>query len=110
MKQISKEEFEKLPSYPYIEPAISLPFNPQCKCAPFTKDGYLSVAAIYNMSAWASWKSSSLGTSERVVAESIGDIPLYKLMQMNAGRRINQPALFPEGNELPPCPLEERLD
>ena len=101
MRYITKQELESLPSYPLVEQAITYPYDYRCKCDPFTKDGYVSVAAIYNMSAWASWKSSSLNARERAIAEGILGLPLHVLMQINQGRRKNQPALFPDGRELP---------
>jgi hypothetical protein len=55
----------------------------------------VSVAAIYNMAAWASWKSSSLGGHERAIADAIQDLHLGDLMTLNHNRRIDAPALFP---------------
>ena len=104
MRHITRQEMESLPNYHLIKPAIHFPFNPSRKCKPYTKktkSGFLTVAAIYNMSAWAAWKSSSLGDKDRAIAYGICDIPLYKLMEINEGRRIDQPALFPDGKELP---------
>ena len=101
MRYISKEELQSLPSYPYMEQAINFPHNPNQKCSPWTRDGNLSVAAIYNMSRWSSWKSSSLSDHERGVADEIGGLRLGSLMTLNQGRRMNQPALFPEGDILP---------
>jgi len=94
-KYIKWEEFQSLPGYPYVEQAVTFPYDYRKKCSPVTRDGYLSVASIYNMSAWASWKSSSLGTAERSIAEAINGIPLYELMELNERRRSDQPALFP---------------
>ncbi len=107
MKYITKEEFESLPSYPWIEEALFYGTDPEWqpgrtrKNWPYTRnDGYVTVQALYNLSRWASWKSSSLGREERDVATAIGDIPMYQLMELNKGRRMNQPALFPEGDLL----------
>jgi len=94
-RYITWEDFQLLPSFPYIEQAVNFPYDYSKKCSPATKDGHVSVAAIYNMSAWANWKSSSLGIEERGIAEAIEEIPLYELMKLNDGRRSNQPALFP---------------
>ena len=101
MRYITKQELQSLPSYPLVKRAITYPFDCRRKCKPFTKDGYVSVAAIYNMSTWANWKLSSLGDKDRAIANAIYGIPLYRLMEINKGRRINQPALFPDGRELP---------
>ena len=67
---------------------------------PFTKSGLVAVQALFNLSRWSSWKSSSLGDEERGIADSIGGMKLYKLMELNKGRRMNEPALFPEGDLL----------
>jgi GNAT superfamily N-acetyltransferase len=96
-KYISWKEFTALPSYPLIANAVSFRHDYRRQCSPVTKDGYVSVDAIYNMSAWANWKSSSLGESERRIANEIDNLHLYDLMKLNKGRRMNQPALFPEG-------------
>jgi len=95
VKYITWKEFQALPTFDLIEPAVTYPYDYRKKCDPFTKDGYLSVAAIYNMSAWASWKSSSLDKREMAIARAIDALPLYELMRLNDGRRSNQPALFP---------------
>ena len=104
MRHITRQEMESLPSYRLIKPAINFPFSPGHKCKPYTKNtknGLVTVAAIYNMSHWANWKSSSLGDRDRAIAYAIYDIPLHRLMEINEGRRMNQPALFPDGKELP---------
>ncbi len=94
-RYITKEEIQSIPGYQEIVEAIEFPSKPG-KCDPFTRDGkYLSVAAIYNMSAWASWKSSSLSEYERGKAEAIHGLELGDLMTLNKGRRSDQPALFP---------------
>lgn len=54
------------------------------------------VDAVYNMSAWESWKSSSLDPTERRIAEEIDKLNLYELLRLNKGRRADQPALLPE--------------
>lgn len=95
-RYITKEELESLSSFPELVEAIEFPFKAG-KCDPFTRDSkYVSVAAIYNMSAWASWKSSSLSGYERSKAEAVHKLHLGDLMTLNRGRRIDQPALFPE--------------
>jgi len=97
-RYISWEEFTNLPSYPLVARAVDYPHDYRRKSSPVTKDGYVSVDAIYNMSAWASWKSSSLGEEDRRIAEAIHtDLKLYELMKLNKGRRSDQPALFPAG-------------
>lgn len=96
-KYLSWKEFTSLKSYPLIANAVEYCHDYRKKCSPQTKDGYVSVDAIYNMSAWASWKSSSLGASERVVANAIQELKLGELMRLNKGRRSDQPALFPGG-------------
>ena len=106
MRYITKRELQSKAGYPLLERAITYPFNYRRKCKPFTRDGYVSVAAIYNMSAWASWKSSSLDDRDRAIAGAILGIPLHVLMRINQGRRNNQPALFPDGRELPASEAE----
>ena len=101
MRHITRREMESLPNYHLIKPAITFPFSPGRKCSPYTKDRLVTVAAIYNMSCWANWKISSLGDKDRAIANAIYDIPLHRLMEINEGRRMNQPALFPDGKELP---------
>jgi hypothetical protein len=96
-RYIARKDFEALPSYRYIARALSYPHDYRRKCDPFTRDGYLSVDAIYNLSAWASWKSSSLDPGEMATARAIHDLNLGELMRLNHGRRMNQPALFPAG-------------
>ena len=94
-RYITKEEIQSLPGYLELIGAIEFPSKPG-RCDPFTRDGkYLSVAAIYNMSAWASWKSSSLSDYERSKADAIHNLKLGDLMTLNKGRRTDQPALFP---------------
>lgn len=94
-RYITREEFESLPSYSELVEAIEFPFR-QGKCDPFTRDGkHLAVAAIYNMSAWANWKSSSISDYERSKAEAVQGLHLGDLMTLNKGRRTDQPALFP---------------
>jgi hypothetical protein len=94
-RQITQQAMEQTPSYREIEPAITFRYDYTKQCNPFTRDGYVSVAAIYNMASWSSWKSSSLGLREQAVASGIAGLPLHTLMQLNQGRRSNQPALFP---------------
>ena len=98
-RYITWEEISNLPSFPHIVEAIEFRYDPASgpKHNPRTKDGYLSVYSIYNMSAWASWKSSSLSDYERHKAEAIQDLRLGTLMSLNKGRRMDQPALFPAG-------------
>jgi hypothetical protein len=96
-RYIKWKDFTSLHSYPLIERAVTYPHDYKRKCYPYTKDGYVSVDAIYNMSAWASWKSSSLGEADRKIAEAINALNLYHLMKLNEGRRMNKPALFPVG-------------
>ena len=94
---VSWLEFIQLPSYRLVSEAIKYRYDPRSgpKCNPVTKDGYLSVYAIYNMSAWASWKSSSLSHYEMEAANAISRLHLGDLMKLNKGRRMDQPALFP---------------
>jgi hypothetical protein len=96
-RYIKWSDFSNLPSYPTISRAVHYPHNYKQKCHPMTKDGYVSVDAIYNMAAWANWKSSSLSPSEMATASAINNLPLLSLMQLNKGRRMDQPALFPAG-------------
>ncbi|MFW6125465.1 MAG: DUF192 domain-containing protein, partial [Chloroflexota bacterium] len=95
-RYITWDEFTALPSYPLIASAVDYPHDYRRKCSPVTKDGYLSVDAIYNMSAWAGWKSSSLGERDRRISEAIQELRLVDIMRLNKGRRADQPALFPE--------------
>jgi hypothetical protein len=94
-------ELERLPSFPLIKQAITFRFDPSRAASPITRDGYVSVAAIYNMSYWAGWKASSLDPSEAALARAINELPLGELMRLNEGRRIDQPAFFPVGFMLP---------
>jgi hypothetical protein len=94
-------ELEKLPSFPIIRRAIMFPFDHTRAASPMTRDGYVSVAAIYNMSSWANWKSSSLDPTEKAIAAAIKKLPLEELMRLNDGRRTDQPAFFPAGFMLP---------
>lgn len=96
---ITWNEFTGLSSYKDIAEAVEFRYDPQSgpKNNPITKDGFVSVYAIYNMSAWASWKSSSLSEYERSKAEAIQKLGLGSLMELNSGRNMNQPALFPAG-------------
>lgn len=95
-RYITKEELEALPSFSELVVAIEFPYRSGIKCDPFTRDEkYVSVAAIYNMSAWASWKSSSLSEYERAKAEAVNKLHLGDLMTLNHGRRMDQPAFFP---------------
>ena len=96
-RYIKWADFTSLPNYPLISRAVNHPHDHRRACKPYTKDGYLSVDAIYNMSSWAGWKSSSLGDRERAIANAIHDLPLGELMTLNSGRRMDQPALLPEG-------------
>jgi hypothetical protein len=95
------EELEALPSFPLIRQAITFPFHPTRAASPKTRDGYVSVAAIYNMLRWAAWKSSSLDPAEAALAAAINRLPLGDLMRLNEGRRTDQPAFFPIGFMLP---------
>jgi hypothetical protein len=94
-------ELEALPSFPLIRRAIMFRFDHTRAASPKTKDGYVSVAAIYNMLSWANWKSSSLDPTEAAIAAAINKLPLGELMRLNEGRRIDQPAFFPVGFMLP---------
>jgi len=85
-------DLEKMKSYPDLAEAINFHQYGSSK----TKDGYISVHAIYNMSAWENWKSSSLSGADRAKAEAVGKLNLLALMRLNEGRRKDQPALFPE--------------
>jgi hypothetical protein len=88
---ISWHDFTALPSYPDLSAAVTF----EQSGVPFTADGYVSVHAIYNMAAWENWKSSSLSPIDRARAAAIGKLNLVALMQLNNGRRKNEPALFP---------------
>jgi hypothetical protein len=94
-------ELEKMPSFPLIKRAITFRFDPSRAASPVTRDGYVSVAAIYNMSYWADWKARSLDPSEAALARAINELPLGELMALNRGRRTDQPAFFPVGFMLP---------
>ena len=96
-RYIKWDDFTALPNYPRISRAVNYPHNYRRACKPYTKDGYLSVDAIYNMSSWAGWKSSSLDPREAAIARAIHDLPLGQLMTLNTGRRMDQPALLPQG-------------
>ena len=96
-RYIKWADFTSLPNYPLISRAVNHPHDHRRACKPYTKDGYLSVDAIYNMSSWAGWKSSSLDDRERAIARAIHDLPLGALMTLNKGRRMDQPALLPQG-------------
>jgi len=96
-RYISYEEFRKLPSASLLERAITYRHDHRRACHPVSRDGYLTVDAIYNMSAWANWMSSSLGEADRRLSEAIYSLPLLELMNLNRGRKKNQPALFPVG-------------
>lgn len=113
MRYITKEEFQSLPSYPFIEEALFFgtgwvnevePITDidalHKKKWPFTKSGYVAVQALSNLYRWKSWKSSSLSDEERGLSGAIGDLHLGALMDLNAGRRMNEPALFPEQDVL----------
>lgn len=95
-RYIPWDEWTALPAFRLIERALRYPHDARRKCSPVTKDGYVSVDAIYNLSAWASWKSSSLGQADFMTAEAIHKLPLGVIMGLNKGRRNDQPALFPE--------------
>lgn len=94
-RYMTKEEIQALPSYPELIEAIEFP-SQASKRGPFTRDEkYVAVSAIYNMNAWASWKSSSLSDYERAKASAVDDLHLGDLMTLNRGRRMDSPALFP---------------
>jgi hypothetical protein len=95
------KELQALPSFPLIREAITFRFDPSRVASPVTRDGYVSVAAIYNMSYWADWKARSLDPSEAALARAINELPLGELMSLNEGRRKDQPAFFPVGFMLP---------
>ena len=94
-------ELEALPSFHLIKRAITFRYDHTRVASPVTRDGYISVAAIYNMSRWASWKIGSLDPMESAIAMAINALPLGELMDLNHGRRTDQPALFPVGFMLP---------
>jgi len=99
-KYISWKDFTSLQSYNEIAEAVEFGYDSKSgsnKNNPITKDGYVSVYAIFNMSRWASWKSSSLSGYERAKSEGIENLSLVDLMKLNEGRNMNQPALFPIG-------------
>jgi len=113
MRYIAKEELQSLPGYPAIEEALFYgtgwmsEFEPisdldslHRRRWPFTRRGYVAVQAIYNMYRWASTYSSSLGDYDRTLAGAIHGLGLGQLMELNTGRRMNEPALFPEGDLL----------
>ena len=94
-RYITVEEIQALPGYPELVEAIEFP-SQASKRGPFTRDGkHVAVSAIYNMNAWASWKSSSLSEYERAKASAVDDLHLGDLMKLNQGRRMDTPALFP---------------
>jgi len=94
-RYITKEELEALPGYPELIEAIEFP-SQVSKRGPYTRDEkYVAVSAIYNMNAWASWKSSSISDYERAKANAVHDLHLGDLMTLNKGRRMDTPALFP---------------
>lgn len=94
-RYITRKELEALPSYPELVQAIEFP-SQASKRGPYTRDDkYVAVSAIYNMNAWASWKSSSLSDYERAKAAAVDDLHLGDLMTLNRGRRMDTPALFP---------------
>jgi len=97
-KYIKWSDFTSLSSYNQIAEAVEFRYDLMTGNVynPVTKDGYLSVYAIYNMNAWANWKSSSLSEYERSKASAIDSLNLVSLMKLNDGRIKNQPALFPE--------------
>jgi hypothetical protein len=98
---IRRDELESLPSFPLIQRAIRFPYHHSRVASPWTRDGYVSVAAIYNLVSWASWKSSSLDPHEKAIATAIKQLPLEELMRLNRGRRMDQAAFFPAGFILP---------
>jgi len=90
---IKWSDISKLPGFQFLWSALNYELRGKSQ----TRDGYLSVAAIYNMSAWANWKSSSLSNEERANANAIDNqLNLGALMKLNEGRRRDQPALFPQ--------------
>jgi hypothetical protein len=91
------EYFKTLPSYPQVEEAVSLGWSTLRKCSPVTKDGFVSVDAIYNMDHWIGWKVNSQSSYERGMAQSMDEqLGLHTLKRLNQGRRMDQPALFPD--------------
>jgi hypothetical protein len=55
------------------------------------------------------WKSSSLGKDEREVSILIDHLGLLALMNMNKGRKSQEPAYFPDGELFPVVLDEEKL-
>lgn len=95
---IKWEDFMNIQSVkdnPVIIEAINFKGTQLRKYNPVTRDGYLSVDALYNMSRWANWKCSSLSSWERDMAQNIDKLMLSELMKLNQGRRADQAALFP---------------
>ena len=94
----------------FISRAIDFPYDYNKKCSPQTRDGkYVSVAAIYNVSRWANWKSSSLGKDEREISALLEKLFPYQLMEMNRGRKSTEAAMFPDGELLPVVMDEDKL-
>lgn len=112
MRQVTWAEMIKHPLFDrFIKRAIGFPYDYNKKCSPITKDGrYVSVAAIYNVSRWANWKSSSLGKDEREVSVLLEKLFPYELMKMNHGRMSTDPAWFPDGELLPLVMDEDKLE
>jgi len=107
MRYVRWTEMRNHPLYSLLEHALTFPYDYNKKCSPQTRDGYfVSVAAIYNLSRWGNWKSSSLGKDEREVSVLIDHLHLLELMNMNKGRKSQEPANFPDG-ELFPIVLDE---
>lgn len=100
MRYINIRELSQAKNYGLLSQALSYCHDPNKKCEPYTPEGNLTVAAIRNMSAWANWKSSSLSAADRAVSQGINNLNLLAIMKLNAGRRSNEAALFPEGGTL----------
>ena len=87
---VTRQDLESDPLWPYMREALDYTEHGRS----FTSKGLLTVAGIYNMAAWASWKSSSLGKEEQSVATTIQSLKLYQLMDINKDKRMSAAALF----------------
>lgn len=111
MRFVRWSEMTEHPLYEqFITRAIAFPYDYNKTCSLRTPSGdYVSVAAIYNISRWANWKSSSLDKGEREASALLEKLIPYELMKINKGRKSTAPAFFPDGELLPLVMDEEKL-